>query len=434
LASLVNVLRGLANGELTSRLYTERLLERIRARDARVQAFSHIDLARARSIADLCDRYHAQGAVLGALHGLPVAVKDIFDATGLRCEMGLAVFANRQPTEDAQIVARLRHAGGFVLGKTVTTEAAYLKPAETRNPWNLAHTPGGSSSGSAAAVAAGFAHGAIGTQTNGSLIRPAAYCGVVGFKPTAGLMSTKGALHFSPTLDQAGVFARSVADVCALVGPLAEGPSLATPVTALAAPPRLGLIVDFQWTSLEPEARQHLAHIARKLTARGATIQPIELAPRFADANQVHRTIMMHEGARQLRELQDRHRLLLSALLNDALDEGRRISTASYGEALVRRARLAEAIAEVFQSFDAVISPPAAGPAPARLDTTGDPGYCTLWSLLGVPALVVPSGFAMNGLPLGLQIATRAGDDKRLLAVAAWIEAAIGPLSRAGVA
>ncbi len=426
MASLINVLRGLASGELPAQEYLERVLHRVLTREQVVHAFAHIDVARARALAEACDKHRRSGGTIGPLHGLPVAVKDTFDTADLRTEAGLPFMANHYAAEDARLVVRIRQAGGFVLGKTVTAEASFAHQGETRNPWNPQHSPGESSAGSAAAIAAGFAHAAIGSQTNDSVIRPAAYCGVVGFKPTQGTLSLEGAFCFSPTLDQAGVFARSALDATAFCAGLVADSKSRPAAHQLAAPPQLGVIVDFPWTSLEPEAAQHFAQIQRVLNGHGARITPVTLPPPYLGANTVHRLIMLHEGSRQLRELQAQFRGQMSIELNDALDEGRRISPATYGESMVRRARLIEGGETLFGELDAIITPAASGPAPARFGTRGDPGYSTLWSLLGMPAITVPTGFSGNALPLGMQIAAPAGADDRLLSVAHWIQATLG--------
>ena len=303
-----------------------------------------------------------------------------------------------------------------------------MRPAETRNPWNPNHTPGGSSAGSAAAVAAGFVHATIGSQTNGSVIRPAAYCGVVGYKPTSGLLPFAGGLAFSPTLDQVGTFARTIADVALFTGTLAEE-GVPTHLERRAKPPMLGIIVEYPWTLLEPEAKEHFNATVNRLATAGAQVRALELPAVFDDAHLVHRTIMLHEGAKQHRERQAAHRALLSEPLNDSLDEGRRISSATYGEMLGRRAALIEA-AHVFDDCDAILSPPAPNHAPRRLDTTGDPSFCTLWSLLGFPAVTVPSGLAAAGVPYGMQLAANAGADRELLVAAQWVEGVLGPLQR----
>jgi Asp-tRNA(Asn)/Glu-tRNA(Gln) amidotransferase A subunit family amidase len=430
MATLAEVLRALATGTLPARDYTDRLLARIRAKDGVIRAFARVDPPRALALADGCDTRRANGEDVRPLHGLAVGVKDIFDTVDLPTEMGSPIFAERRPTRDAAMIDRLRAAGAFVLGKTATTELAYMHPAETRNPWNPRHTPGGSSAGSAAAVAAGLVHAAIGTQTNGSVIRPAAFCGVVGFKPTAGLLPTAGAFPFSPTLDQVGTFARTVADVALFTAALVEGETLPPRIDARSRAPVFGVVAGWAWTALEPEAHDHFVAVQKRLAGAGARLIPLEPPPVFGDANLVLRTIMLHEAARLHRDLQLAHRPRLSRELNAGLDEGRVISQATYGEKLARRAVLVDLAADLFAQCDAILSPPVPGPAPRRLDTTGDPGFCTPWSLVGFPAITVPTGLAQNGMPLGVQVAAPPGADASLLRDAAWIESVVGPLPR----
>jgi amidase len=338
-------------------------------------------------------------------------------------------------------VERLKRAGGYVFGKTVTTAFAFLDPGKTRNPWNPAHTPGGSSSGSAAAVAAGHVCGAIGTQTNGSVIRPAAYCGVVGFKPTRGAIPLAGVHLFSGTLDQVGTFTRGVADAARLASVLADSGRIGSVPVPLARPPRLAYLGDFPWTTLDcadDDTREAAATTLRRFTH----VEQVDIPVEWRAANQVHRTIMLFEAAALLSGLQDRERARLSPKLNAALDEGRGIARADYDMALVERERAIESFTRWCDGFDAVLAPAATSAAPRGLDSTGDPACATLWSLLGFPAITIPVGLNAAGLPIGLQIAAPTGADDRLLAVAAWAEARIGagfdrpcdPTSAAGAA
>ena len=417
--------RALADGTLTARAYCESHLEKFRASESRVRAWARLDEARALAIAAARDAERGRGRT-GALHGVPVGVKDIFDTDDLPTEMGSPAFAGHRPRKNAELVERILAAGGYVLGKTATTEFAFMHPAETRNPWNARHTPGGSSSGSAAAVAAGHVPVAIGTQTNGSVIRPAAFCGVVGFKPSFDTLPIAGALAFSETLDQAGVFARTVADAAYFAACLGEPESVPGPVAAFSRPPKIGMLARFPWNATEPDAAAHLRKTFDLLAGAGTSLKSAELPSAFDDAHLVHRTIMLYQGAREHAQRQADYRHVMSDALNTAIDEGLAISHEDYRRALAKRAALAELALGLFEDCDAIASLPAPGAAPARLDVTGDPSFCTLWSLVGFPALTLPTGLSAGGLPYGVQLAGPALGDNQLLGLARWCEAAIG--------
>jgi amidase len=409
-------LRDLASGALSSRRLVDALIERIGAREPEVRAFAAFDAARARRLADAADA--APRDESRPLAGLPVGVKDIIDTADLPTRRGSRAFADRRPPRDAEVVERLRRAGALVLGKAETTELAFMHPGPTRNPWNLAHTPGGSSSGSAAGVAAGFFPVALGTQTNGSVIRPAAFCGVVGYKPTAGLMPMRGVMTFSETLDQLGAFARSVADVAWFTAPLAEGEAIAPRVALPERAPRIAVLARFPWN----EAAAHLDATMARLREAGASVAPLELPEAFAAGKAVQRTIMLFEALRHHGELQARMRGVLGAQTNAGLDEARGIGAAEYAAAMAARAAMTERALDLFESCDVIASLPAPGTAPGSLDLTGDPSFCTLWSLTGSPALTLPSGLSAQGLPFGLQLAAAPGADDALLGAAAWCE------------
>jgi Asp-tRNA(Asn)/Glu-tRNA(Gln) amidotransferase A subunit family amidase len=430
-SQLPEIAVAIAAGRLTARALTEQCVASIRSRDASVQAWASFDDARALAAADECDRRRASTNELGALHGIPVGVKDIIDTAGLATESGSPIFAGRVPERDALVIERLKRAGAFVLGKTVTTEFAFMHPGKTRNPWHPEHSPGGSSSGSAAAVAAGFVPVALGTQTNGSVVRPAAFCGVVGFKPTFGLIPFGGTNQFSETLDTIGVFTTSVVGAAYLASQLADGEVIESEVSRLDRPPHLASLTQFPWNELESEAKLHFDATIDSLRGAGAQVDALRLPVAFDEAKSVHRTIMMFEAAQLLGGYQSTHRSEISAVLNAALDEGRGIALDTYRAAIAQRAALAERAHDLFEDFDAVVAPPAPGPAPRRLDITGDPSFCTLWSLLGVPAISVPSGWSRAGLPFGLQLATDAGSDGHLLRVAQWCEGALRFKTRA---
>jgi Asp-tRNA(Asn)/Glu-tRNA(Gln) amidotransferase A subunit family amidase len=424
-------------GDLRSADLTRALLERIAKHENTVQAFQWIDPARALDLARRAARRLKSGENAGPLHGIPVGIKDIVETQGIPTGMGSPAFDGHVPARSAPVVQRMEAAGAFVLGKTVTTEFAFFTPGKTRNPWNPAHTPGGSSSGSAAAVAMGFLPAAIGTQTNGSVIRPAAFCGVVGYKPTAGIISRSGIHPFSPSLDQVGVFARSVPDAAFLAAVLA-GKADADPVTDMAPagilsevapmvrPPRLAAVRSPVWHLAEPHAQEHFLWIVARLRAAGAEVEEQELPPAFEHAHAVHRTIMYGEGARVFAELQRRQREKLSPRLNALIDEGTGIPDSDLARGLEKKDQLAGELDAFLSAFDGVITPATLGEAPADLTQTGDPAFCTIWSLGGVPAVTIPTGRGLHGLPLGLQIVGPRSSDDRVLATALWCDERAG--------
>lgn len=427
-------------GHFSSETYARSLLDRIAALEPAVQAFAWLDAEAALHRARLCDATPPKGDDSDCLRGIPLAVKDVIDTAGIPTKCGTPVFRGRVPETSAAAVRKLEAAGGFVLGKSVTAELAFYSPGVTRNPWNPAHTPGGSSSGSAAAVAAGFAPAALGTQTNGSVIRPAAYCGVVGFKPSSGLVSRAGVLRFSKTLDHVGVFARCVEDAARLTCCLAgfdagdsagvDAPHvLCSPgerIPERAVPPRLALVRSPVWFAAEPHQRDNLLEMASRFANADAVVDEVALPPPFEEAHRLHHIIMFGEGARALRPLQEKHRAQLSDPLNALIEEGLAISDEEIERALAQRLRLNGETRAILGHYDAIITPPATGEAPATLAHTGDPVFCTIWTLTGLPALTLPSGFGPNGLPLGLQLVGAYLRDDRLMGVAKWCEQVIG--------
>ncbi len=354
----------------------------------------------------------------GTLGGIGIGIKDIVNTADLPTTMGSPIFADHRPLRDAACVTRLKAAGAFVFGKTVTTPFAFMDPGKTRNPWDPAHTPGGSSSGSAAAVAVGHVAAAIGTQTNGSIIRPAAFCGVVGFKPTRHAISFDGVHRFSETLDTLGTFTRTVEDAARLASAMADPGRIAGQLTPLAKTPRFAYIGDFPWTVQDCDADDVIEAAVTQLRTR-AEVVPVDIPLAWHGARDMHRTIMLYEAARNMGELQSRERARLTPAVNAALDEGRKITTRAYETARSQRERAIAFFTQWLQGFDAVLAPSAPGPAPRGLDTTGDPSCCTLWSLLGFPAINLPVG-QVQRMPIGMQLAAPRHCDNRLLAVAAW--------------
>lgn len=421
--SLVEAARRIGDGRLTSRAYADALLERIDATDADIGAWAYLDADGIRREAVQLD--HVAPRARGPLHGVPVGLKDIIHTVDQPTRMGSAAMAQFHAAADAACVKRLRAAGGYAMGKTVTTEFAFLHPGATRNPWNPRHTPGGSSQGSAAAVAAGQVPAALGTQTNGSVIRPAAYCGVVGFKPTRGAIAFDGVNLFSASLDTLGTFTRSVADAALLASSLAQPGAIGTLRSPPATPPRFACLASFPWTQIGRDASEALDAAATRLRTAGAALVPVELPDALHEAVRTLRAIMLHEAAINLDEVQARARPQLSGVLNGALDEGRAIPAGDYRHALASRAVMIAAATDWLGHYDAVIAPSAPEGAPEGLGTTGDPSCCTLASLIGAPAITLPIGLDGRGLPLGVQLISSPGDDAKLLAIAAWCEATL---------
>jgi Asp-tRNA(Asn)/Glu-tRNA(Gln) amidotransferase A subunit family amidase len=428
--------RRLAGGEFKASELTEALLKRIAEKEPAIGAFAFFDPDLVRQRAKAVDDYRGTGRALGALHGLAVGIKDIIDSADMPTENGTPIDAGRRPASDATLVRRLRAAGAVIAGKTVTTELAFYAPGKTRNPHNPAHTPGGSSSGSAAAVAAGMIPLAIGTQTNGSVIRPASFCGVVGFKPSHGLIPRSGILRHHPALDTVGVFARTVADAALLVDaiaghdPLDEDTRLLPPPrlldTALDEPPvrpELVFVKAPGWEMAAPETKEGFRELVETL---GAACTEVTLPEAFGKGAGAQRTLMVAGFARNLRPYYDRGKDRLSPVMREAIEEGRRITAVDYLEALDWRAGLNNGLEPLFERYDAIVTPAAPGEAPAGLDSTGNPVFNGLWTLCGVPAVTLPLLTGPNGLPVGVQLVGRRGEDARLMRTARWLVQAIG--------
>jgi Asp-tRNA(Asn)/Glu-tRNA(Gln) amidotransferase A subunit family amidase len=421
--SLIETVKGIESRRFTSEEYTQALLARIASYDEKIQAWAWLKPEEAIKAARLSDRHLHSGGTPGPLQGVPLGVKDIFATAGVPTEMGSPAFAGHTPDKSARVVERFEDRGAFVMGKTVTTECAFLHPGKTRNPWNPTHTPGGSSSGSAAAVAAGFVPAALGTQTNGSVIRPAAFCGVVGFKPTQGLIPIEGALTFSHTLDQPGLFTRHVEDAAWLAAALSgEGAKLSPSIDACSTPPRLAAVKTPVWDQAGDDARRNFQENIQTLRKAGAHIEEVELPELFSHAHRAIRTIMSVEAAFNLEDLSINQTPLLSATLRDFIAEGKETKAVVYLQALKLRSALKEELERFLARYDALITPPATGEAPATLEQTGNPTFCSIWSLCGVPAVTIPVGFGPRGLPLGLQIVGAQGKDNQVLSAARWCE------------
>jgi Asp-tRNA(Asn)/Glu-tRNA(Gln) amidotransferase A subunit family amidase len=420
-------------GAFSARDYALALLERVRQAEPQVQAWTSLDPDFLLAQADAADQAHAAGRSAGALHGVPVGVKDIIDTSSLPTENGTVLHAGRQPASDAAVVSRLRMAGALLMGKTVTTELATYAPGKTRNPHNPRHTPGGSSSGSAAAVAAGMTPLAIGTQTNGSVLRPASFCGVVGYKPTAGWIARTGILTQSPPLDQVGVMARTVEDAALLVQclaghdradaatqPRAMPPLLQAALGEPPVPPRIGFVRTPMWDRVAPDAQGVFLALVRQLGDRAVDLA---LPHGAAVAIDLHRLVMEADLAASFSDEYERGRDQLSASLRGQIERGRAVSAVDYRRALEQRQVLAAEMDALFDRFDALLTPAALGAAPEGLEGTGDPVMCTIWTFTGQPAITLPLLNGENGLPIGVQLVGRRHDDARLLRTARWLMA-----------
>ncbi|MBI2466510.1 MAG: amidase [Candidatus Rokubacteria bacterium] len=437
--SLTEAAADIREGRITSAELVRGCLERVEEVEAKVQAWAFLDRDHALRQADAADLHRKQGKALAPLHGVPIGVKDIFDTGDMPTELGSPLWAGRTPRRDAAVVARLRAAGAVIMGKTVTTEYAYFQPGKTTNPHDPGRTPGGSSSGSAAAVAASMVPGAIGSQTNGSVIRPAAFCGVVGFKPTHGLIPRSGALLLSRTLDHVGVFARTVEDVALLAETLVgfdEGDPdtrpIARPLAVVAAsdpplPPRFAFVRSPAWEHAEPVTREAFAELVEAL---GEAVAEVDLGARGARAVEMHRTIMEVEMAHNLRRDYEKGRDRLSAVLRALIERGRGHAAVDYAAAVAGIPALNAAIDPVFDEYDAIVTPAAPGEAPRGLETTGDPIFCTLWTYLGTPAVTLPLLRSGAGMPLGVQLVGRRDGDARLLRTARWLVKTLGTPGR----
>ena len=416
----------IARGAISAEDYTRACLERIAAVESEVHAFVHLDPEHALAQARALDRRKASGERTGPLHGIPVAIKDIFDTADYPTECGSPIFAGRRPDADCAAVRKLREAGAVIIGKTVTTEFAYFNPGPTRNPRDLKRTPGGSSSGSAAAVAAGMVPLAIGSQTNGSVIRPAAFCGVFGIKPTHGLISRAGALTLSRKLDHVGAFARSVDDLALILDVLA-GQDAADPdsrpyaspgfrasaAEAPSIPPSFALVRTPMWEKADADAREAIEGLAKEVRAR-----EIDLPDLYRDAWSAQRAIMAVEMAHNLGHCIDKGGET-SRTFRELIEEGRRVTATQYLAALRDAERYAEGMLGIFEQVaDAIITPSARGIAPLGLEATGDPVFCSLWSLVGFPSLNLPLLANSDGLPIGVQLVGAPGRDERLLRTA----------------
>lgn len=392
----------------------EACLARIARREPDVQAFAFIDPAQVRVAASL----H------GPLRGIPIGVKDVFDTADMPTEHGSPIWKGWRPRADAAAVTLARAAGAVVMGKTVTAEFAIRTPGPTTHPQTLKHTPGGSSSGSAAGVADRFFPLAFGTQAMGSLIKPAAYCGVVGYKPSFGVINRGGVKLVSETLDTVGVIGRSVAD-CALLAGVASGQEFGDPDLRPEHVPRIGVCRSPMWKKAQPETERLLGDVTATLARAGAVVVPRELPSDFDAALHALSSVLNREAAHGLRWELTHARDQISPPLCEQLDAGLAVTWEDYVKSVTTLAELRQRFPRVLGDLDVLITPAATGEAPAGLASTGDSSFNSLWTALHVPCVTVPAGKGPNGLPLGIQIVARRGDDRAALAWAQWIASAL---------
>ena len=411
----------IADGRFTSEALVAACLERIAAREPALGAWQAIEPEAALDQARQRDREPPRGP----LHGVPVAIKDIIHTADLPTEFGSTIYAGHRPAWDSACVAALRAAGAVILGKTVTTEFAYFEPGKTANPRDLTRTPGGSSSGSAAAVADCMVPLALGTQTAGSVIRPAAFCGVFGYKGTYGLFNMGGIKTFAPSLDTLGGMARSVADLELLNRVLVRAEM---PAPRFRPPPRIGLCRTHEWSRASDESRHAVERAAALFAEGGATVAEAVLPSSFADLCEAQATVLAFESARTFLYEWTHHRQRISAKLAELVEQGLGCDYRTYGAALALGEVARREIEALFAEHDVLLAPSAIGEPPAK-DSTGDPLFNRLWTFLHVPCINVPGFSGPAGLPLGVQLIAARHDDRGLLAAAEWAAARIERIS-----
>jgi Asp-tRNA(Asn)/Glu-tRNA(Gln) amidotransferase A subunit family amidase len=429
--SATKAIAQLRNGEITSEDLVQACLERIDQVDGEIEAWAYLNPDYALDQARLLDSKRQAGDAVGPLHGIPVGVKDIFDTETMPTENGTVLDSGRQPMNDCRVISLLEEAGAVIMGKTVSTELAVYGPGKTKNPHNPKHTPGGSSSGSAAAVASHMVPLAVGTQTNGSVIRPASFCGVVGFKPTHGLIPRTGILAQSHWLDTVGVFGRSVNDAAVIAEALvaydpgdADTASRVRPALSKTAldeppmPPMLAFAKTAVWDRADEETQEAFAELTESL---GEGCNDLILPEPFDDAVELHGKIMNADLAKSFAGYYERGKDKLTDVLKGMIEDGQKVTAIEYNKAVDWRETLNEGLGGVFDRYDAIITPATTGEAPAGLDSTGSPVFNTLWTYCGLPAITLPLMQGSNGLPIGVQLVGPRHDDARLLRTANWL-------------
>ncbi len=408
--------REIAAGRMTAVRALEEAFARIEIRDKEISAWKAINTEKALAEASARDAEEPKGP----LHGVPIGVKDVLDTADIPTGYGSSIYEGSIPSADAAAVANLRAAGMVVLGKTVTTEFAMRFPGATRNPHNPAHTPGGSSSGSAAAVADGHVPLAIGTQTSGSVIRPASYCGVVGFKPTWGSVPRAGLKMLAESLDTIGTLANSAADAEAFALALAGRPIKST--NPVSEAPRIGICRTVAWPNIEYAGANALEEAATRAARAGAKILDVQLPEQFATALEDHDIVMTYEACGMLAYERSKHWDRLSPALQDVMRRGMKHDWSVYQSALSNRRACRHGLIQAFQDVDVLLTPSALGEAPEGLGFTGSPDFNRIWTFVGAPSITIPGLKGPNALPVGVQLIAPLGEDSRVIGAAGWLQ------------
>lgn len=420
--SAAEIARRIRSGDTSPTAVVEAALSRAERLEPRLRAWVHLDADGALQAAGVLAKESRSGRMRGPLHGVPVAVKDIFDVAGMVTTSGAASFAHRRSVPDAPSIARLRQSGAVILGKTATTQFAFADPAETRNPWNLDHSPGGSSSGSAAVVAARIVPAALGSQTIGSTLRPASYCGIVGLKPTHGAISTEGVTPLSWSLDHVGIFARTVDDAALLFSVL-MGTSAGSPSPRGARPPAFAIPRAFVEAVATREVKDNLAAATDVLAGAGARIEDVALPGSADQIDEVGRIVLRAEAAAFHSTWFSAHAAQYAPRIRELVEAGLNVSAVDFVRADQARHRFRQDMAPIFDRYDALLMPAAPATAPPlSLGTTGDPILCAPWSFGGFPAIAIPSGLSAERLPMAIQLVSGADAEQRLLEVAKWCQ------------
>jgi len=426
--SASEVVAKIASGETTSEAVVRACIERIAARDPTVRAWVNFDPDLALAQAHALDREPRRGA----LHGLPIGVKDVIDTFDMPTEMGSPIYRGYRPLADAACVALLRRAGAVILGKTATCELAGMAPAATTNPHNGAHTPGGSSSGSAAAVADFMVPAALGTQTGGSVLRPSSYCGVFGYKPTYNTFNKAGLKPAAESIDTIGWLARSVEDIALLTAVLRM--DVPQPLRTMSAAPRIGLCRTELWDSAQPETQRAVENAATALSKAGAEVRDLHLPAEFGGLPALARGTINHfERAACMAFEWDNHRAALSPQMRRYIENGLKTSRAEFVAAWRRLEHCRALLPQIFERIDVLLAPCVPGEAPKGLSSTGDPSMQAMWTALHTPAMTLPTHRGPNNLPVGIQLVAQRYDDDRLLTCARWIWDQIGAPELIGV-